>query len=633
MTASRRALVLDLALAATGLTVSLARSWHPETGWLHADLWPLAVVMLAPALIPARRAAPIPVAAGLMTAALLGLMLGRVEWFLVLGCALALWSVAAMRIRFAAAGVVLVTVALPVLASARWKGTIWSFFDNIHHDPALVEYRGQLVEGASYGILEADLVRFQSTYWPWWLSALLAAVWLTGFAVRRYRGLPPVVSTQGTPGDWLEALRGFAASPENRLWLDAMLAISLTALQLVDIRRGQAYGLWWVAPDWLIYTIVAMPLTLVLRRILPVVPCVLLAAVCIPAFWAADDIPFLLAALAIALYSLGAHRKLLLVLPVATVVIAAVPVLSRLAIEHYQVQLWFFPVIGQTIDPEIPYGPPLQYGYEYFRVSERIWPISLSLALALTPLLGVLARLYRRNRAVSLREAELERRTAEQDAAQVVLTERSHIARDLHDVVAHAVNLMVIQAETGPDLLERGDKDVLAGFQRIGDAGRRALGELDRMLSALRDADGMPDPALAPQPGLADLPRLVSDVAHDGLAIELDLQGDPDRPPAGHQLAAYRLVQEALTNVVRHSGATKVTARVDVRDDDVLVRVADDGRGFEPEVAHSGGRQGLAGMGERVRIHNGELAIDSAPGRGTTITARLPLVTAQEAAR
>ena len=73
----------------------------------------------------------------------------------------------------------------------------------------------------------------------------------------------------------------------------------------------------------------------------------------------------------------------------------------------------------------------------------------------------------------------------EQEAAQVVLTERSHIARDLHDVVAHAVNLMVIQAETGPDLLRRGDEDVLAGFQRIGDAGRRALGELDRMLSAL----------------------------------------------------------------------------------------------------------------------------------------------------
>jgi signal transduction histidine kinase len=119
-------------------------------------------------------------------------------------------------------------------------------------------------------------------------------------------------------------------------------------------------------------------------------------------------------------------------------------------------------------------------------------------------------------------------------------------------------------------------------------------------------------------------------VAHEGLAIELDLRGDPDHPPAGQQLAAYRLVQEALTNVVRHARATKVTARVDVQDDDVLVRVVDDGRGFDPEVARSGGRHGLAGMRERVRIHDGSLQIDSAPGRGTTVTARIP-VTRKEA--
>nr|WP_272956636.1 sensor histidine kinase [Kribbella solani] len=265
------------------------------------------------------------------------------------------------------------------------------------------------------------------------------------------------------------------------------------------------------------------------------------------------------------------------------------------------------------------------YGPEFIRLSQRAWPIYLSLVLLLPVCGGLLARLYQRSRQPSAREAELERLTVEQGEVQVVLTERSHIARDLHDVVAHAVNLMVIQAETGPDLVQRGEADVLAGFQRIGDAGRRALGELDRMLSALRDEDGIPDPALAPQPGLADLRRLAGDVSSESMTVSLDLQGDPDLPPDGHQLAAYRLVQEALTNAVRHAEATKAMVTVEIKEAGIQVRIADDGRGFEPEVAQAGGRHGLAGMRERVRIHEGKLTITSAPGEGTEISAWLPI--------
>ena len=629
MTPERRAVVGDLALAGTGLVISLARAWHPSAGWSYGDLPLVLLVVLAPAAIALRRVAPVPVAVVLMGAALVALMLGEFDGVLIGGCALALWSVASLRTWVSASAALLVVAGLPLVASWGWMVVVPRAF-NHRAESTLVEYQGQMVPGYTHGIVSAEVARFTNQQWPWWLSLALAVVWLAAFLVRRYFGQAPVIGRHGTPGDWLEGLRQFAARQENVLWLDALLAIAVTALQLVSIRRGQAMGDWWVAPHWLIYTIAAMPLSLVLRRYLPVIPCVLLAAVSIPAYWANDDISFLLVALAIALFSLASHRRLLLAVPVAVVLLAAMPVLSRQAIEHYKIQLWFLPAVTKNIDLDVNYGHPLDYGYEYLRVAERAWPISWSLGLALATVFGLLARVYRRTREGAAREAELERRALEQDAAQVVLTERSHIARDLHDVVAHAVNLMVIQAETGPDLLERGDRDVLAGFQRIGDAGRRALGELDRMLSALRDAEGLADPALTPQPGLAELPRLVHDVSHE-LKVELTVHGELTGVPEGHQLTAYRLVQEALTNVVRHAEAERATVTVDLRGEEIMIEVADDGHGFDPEVARAGGRHGLAGMRERVRIHDGRLDLDSAPGRGATVSAWIPLTTKETA--
>ncbi|WP_112248597.1 sensor histidine kinase [Kribbella monticola] len=623
-TAGRRAVVVDLALAATGLVISLARAWHPAPGWSYGDLPLVIMVALAPALIALRRLAPIPVAVALMGAALGALVLGTFDPVLIAGCALALWSVAALRLWLSAAAAAAVVGVLPLLTTRVWDRLVRDSFSRVSQ-PGLVQYQGQDLPGVSHGIVPDDFERFRSQHWPWWLSAALAAVWLTAVLVRRNRGEAPAIGRHGAPGGRLESLRQFAARRENVLWLDALLAVVMTVLQLLDIRRGQAMGNWWVAPDWLIYTIAAMPLSLVLRRYLPMIPCVVLAAACIPAYWANDGIPFLLLALAVALFSLASYRRPLLAVPVSVVLLAAMPVLSRQAIEHYKIQLWFLPVLTQNVDLDISYGHPLDYGYEYLRVSQRVWPVSLSLVLALATVLGLLARVNRRTREGAAREAELERRALEQDAAQVVLTERSHIARDLHDVVAHAVNLMVIQAETGPDLLGRGDEEVLAGFQRIGDAGRRALGELDRMLSALRDAEGLPDPALTPQPGLAELPQLVKDVSHE-LTVDLSLHGDTDSLPAGHQLTAYRLVQEALTNVVRHAGAEPVTVTLEVRGDEagVAVRVVDDGQGFDPE-RRPDGRHGLTGMQERVRIHDGTLSISSSPGSGTTVSAWLPV--------
>jgi signal transduction histidine kinase len=239
-------------------------------------------------------------------------------------------------------------------------------------------------------------------------------------------------------------------------------------------------------------------------------------------------------------------------------------------------------------------------------------------------LAGVLVRLYLRNRRAAAREAALEQRAVEQDAAQVVLTERSIIARDLHDVVAHAVNLMVIQAETGPDLLKLGDVDALAGFQRIGDAGRRALEELDRMLSALRDAEGVPDPALTPQPGLGEVAALAASLSDQGLPVELEVRGVTDGVPEGIQLTAYRLIQEALTNVVKHAKADSAKILIESGEDAVAIWVIDNGQGFDPDKPPDG-RHGLTGMQERVRIHHGTLSITSSAGAGTTISAWLPV--------
>jgi signal transduction histidine kinase len=306
--------------------------------------------------------------------------------------------------------------------------------------------------------------------------------------------------------------------------------------------------------------------------------------------------------------------------PTALVVLAALPTIAELI--RYRQMIVLFPAVGrQPLDTD-PDGRLVNQIYN--ETVDRQWPVSLSLILLVPLCAGIAVRLYRRNRAAARREKELEREAVEREAEQVVLTERSIIARDLHDVVAHAVNLMVIQAETGPDLVRRGEDDVLAGFQRIGDAGRRALGELDRLLSALRDADGVPDPQLTPQPGLAELRQLVADVTSEQLPIELELSGDVSAPPEGQQLTAYRLVQEALTNAVRHAKATGVQVTVNVGEQWIAVEIVDDGVGFDPDAAGSRGRHGLAGMRERVRVHHGSLEIDSTPGAGTRITAWIP---------
>ncbi|ONI68104.1 hypothetical protein BWI15_34230 [Kribbella sp. ALI-6-A] len=603
----------DLVLALVALAVTQILLLRSADDWAWATLIFTLAVALAPVLIALAGTAPAWAAVGLVAGAFLSMSLGRTNWLLMAGCCLALVRLPRRVPALTAVLIVGVVAAIPIVLNAVRDRIVSLIYPNVHYE---LTHADGTIE-TRLGLAQHRFDQIWVASWPWWQSLLLVGVGMGAVAWAWFvRKEPRRRMVTGR-----ESLAALLGDPRHQWGLDALFAVAMSSVLLIDLWRDRvADGNWWSAPGWMPWAIAYSALVLLVRRRRPVLPVVVLAVSALVTYWQSPQSWAVLVALAVALFSLAAGRtKVRWVLMSSVAVLAALPLIAW-RIRYPQLSLIFPRLKTESFE----FDGALR-NFTYDGLVNHKWPVSLSLLLLLPLSLGFLAKLYRRNREAYQREAALERVAAEQDAAQVVLTERSHIARDLHDVVAHAVNLMVIQAETGPDLIARGDQEVLAGFQRIGDAGRRALGELDRMLSALRDAEGVPDPELTPQPGLSDLQRLVKDVAHDGLAVELDVQGDTELAPAGHQLAAYRLVQEALTNVVRHAEATRVVVTLRVLADELRVEIRDDGRGFDPEVARSGGRHGLAGMRERVRIHHGTLTIDSALGAGTNVAARIPL--------
>ncbi|NEA36025.1 sensor histidine kinase [Streptomyces sp. SID13031] len=600
--------ITDVVLAVLGLAITQVWIYAQPAAWPNAPVVLVAVVALAPALIAFRRVVPVVASVGLVGAAYVALLLGPVDWVLLVGAALAVWALPRRCHPVTVLATLAVVTGLPLLVNVVWINLVeWLYVDqDVRHDnPGL----------SLMGITERRYDQLVNGGWYWWQSLALLLVGLMAIAVWLQRR--PSRPVRGP-----EELTRFLTARENAVALDVLLAAMVTQAILVELWRDQFWGNWWTAPGWMPYVIAYSGLTLVLRRRWPALPVAVLACCALLSYWQTSTSWSVLTAFSIALFTLAMDRSLRFSLPVATVPLVALPVIAELV--RYSQLVLVFPAL--KLQPlEFGFSGGGLHNFAYEKIVDRQWPATLSLILALPVCVGILARVYRRYRVAAAREAALEKLTAEQDAAKVVLTERSHIARDLHDVVAHAVNLMVIQAETGPDLLLRGDRDVLDGFQRIGDAGRRALGELDRLLSALRDADGVPDPQLTPQPGLAELRQLTEVVSHERLTVGLEVRGDPGRSPTGHQLTAYRLVQEALTNVARHAKATSAMVVVEVDEFGIVVQVTDDGVGFDLDAARSAGRHGLAGMRERVRIHSGRLDIRTAPGEGTTISARLPV--------
>jgi signal transduction histidine kinase len=229
-----------------------------------------------------------------------------------------------------------------------------------------------------------------------------------------------------------------------------------------------------------------------------------------------------------------------------------------------------------------------------------------------------------RERAEQAEAAELRANQAERErevAARIaVAEERARIARELHDIVAHAVSVMVLQVGAVrhklPQELEE-DRDALG---RVEQAGRTALAEMRRLLGAMRrDGDGV---ELAPQPGLDGLDSLLEDVGRAGLPVRLHVDGDPLPLPQAIDLSAYRIVQEGLTNTLKHAGASRAEVTVRYRANELELEVVDDGAGG---ASSDGLGHGLVGIRERVKIYGGEMSAGTAPAGGFVLSARLPL--------
>ncbi|MFC0508896.1 sensor histidine kinase [Micromonospora costi] len=224
--------------------------------------------------------------------------------------------------------------------------------------------------------------------------------------------------------------------------------------------------------------------------------------------------------------------------------------------------------------------------------------------------------------AVEQRTADLAREER-QRAALAVAAERARITRELHDVVAHGISVMVVQAQGASAALDRHPDRAATALQHVITTGRASLAEMRRLLAAGR-TDPAEDARLAPLPGLGALPALIDQFRSTGMRIELHVDGAPAAVPAAVDLSAYRIVQEALTNTLKHAGPDAgVVLRLAFEPERLRVEVADDGTGLADGADGRG--NGLRGIAERVAMLAGELEIGRADGGGFRVSAALPL--------
>ncbi len=324
------------------------------------------------------------------------------------------------------------------------------------------------------------------------------------------------------------------------------------------------------------------------------------------------------AAMVVALYTVAAHR------PQHRAVAAAL--------------LFGAAMVGYGLIAEARYPSPWQDSLQSWALSFIQFGAAFFLGDLQKRRLADMAKLEALNTQLAT-EQELRSRWA-------VAEERGRIARELHDVVAHSVSVMVVQAGAARRTLAVSPDQAATALGQIESTGRQALVELRRLLGLLRDGDPGDGAALTPQPGLEHLESLAAAAREAGLPVEVAVEGEPRPLPAGIDLSAYRIVQEALTNSLRHAGPARADVRVCYGREVLEVQVTDDGRGgpgvvgdggdliavtigpdgvLEVPGRRNGGRHGLIGMRERVALFGGTLEAGPRPGGGYRVAARLPL--------
>jgi signal transduction histidine kinase len=242
-----------------------------------------------------------------------------------------------------------------------------------------------------------------------------------------------------------------------------------------------------------------------------------------------------------------------------------------------------------------------------------------------------------RGQAANRRE-QAERKAREQlaETRRARSEERLQISRELHDVVAHTLSVIAVQAGVAGYVVETRPEEAARALSSIEQTSRSALHEMRALFGVLRDGEtgarngagpGMQDAALVPAPGLADLDTLVERTGEAGVRVELSVRGERPRLPAGLDLAAYRVIQEAVTNVIKHAATDRCLVAVAHQEDTLMLEVTDNGTGG----AASGGGEllvagnGIIGMRERAAMYGGEVRAAPLPGRGFRVTARFPL--------
>ncbi|WP_407550806.1 sensor histidine kinase [Streptomyces sp. Pv4-95] len=281
-------------------------------------------------------------------------------------------------------------------------------------------------------------------------------------------------------------------------------------------------------------------------------------------------------------------------------------------------------------------GPALSiWRFDNTPVDRPLWEVGAYTALLTVPfvLAWVLGDSIRTRRAYWAQLEEKAARLEKEREAQsriAVAAERARIARELHDVVAHNVSVMVVQADGAAYVLDAAPEQARQALETISGTGRQALAEMRRLLGVLRTGEKSEGGEYVPQPGVEQLSDLIDQVRGAGLPVDFRVEGEPQPLPSSVELTAYRIVQEALTNTRKHGGPdVGATVRLEYKDEDLDLLVEDDGRGAQHELYEEGGADGLGhgliGMRERVGMVGGRLEAGPRQGGGFRVSAVLPL--------